>query len=333
MTTYRAVLVPVDGSSFSEQALPWALMLAERAGAQLHVVLVREPMPAWAVRPGGGTQEAQARAAEDAWMKAVAERLARETPVSVVTAVLDAPDAGELAEYAVRQGFSSDLFNRPVAGALIRYAAQHHVDVVVLATHGRGALSRLWLGSVADQLLRHFGLPVLLVRPQEGAAEPKPGHRPALRHLLVPLDGSPFAESAVGVAVALARLTGARVTLFRLMEHALPFAGVAVPMPAEVEAEVSDAWVAGGVMDMNDLVGRLGGQGVEVAGEVRTGVNAPTAIVDEAHKRGCDAIVMSTHGAGGLRRFLLGSVTERVIRLSDLPVLAYRPPEAGGRPA
>src|SRR5690606_5946298 len=105
-----------------------------------------------------------------------------------------------------------------------RYADEVGVDLVVMATHGRGALRRAWLGSVADTLVREGGRPVLLVRPPDEEARPDPDAPVTFSHLLIPLDGSDEAEQAVRPAMELGEATGARFTLLTVIPMVMPLA-------------------------------------------------------------------------------------------------------------
>jgi nucleotide-binding universal stress UspA family protein len=100
------------------------------------------------------------------------------------------------------------LLDGPVAEAIAAYAETHRVDLVVMTTHGRGLLSRAWLGSVADRLVRQLPMPMLLVRPHE--TDPADiTNPPSINHVLIPLDGSELSECIVPHALALGRLMGA----------------------------------------------------------------------------------------------------------------------------
>ena len=74
----------------------------------------------------------------------------------------------------------------------------------MMTTHGHGPLSRFWLGSVADEMVRRATTPILLVRPHEKAIDL--AAEPVLRHILIPLDGSALAEQVLGPAAALGSL-------------------------------------------------------------------------------------------------------------------------------
>ena len=141
-----------------------------------------------------------------------------------------------------------------------------------------------------------------------------------LTKILVPLDGSALAESAIPQAVELARGAGATVMLVRAAEaHTLP--GVD-PTEAQV-AVVSEAeeYLAA-------VTARLKKEGLQaVETSVWYGPAGP-AIVDAARLRKADLIVMSTHGRSGLGRLILGSVAESVLRGTSTPILLLRAPGA-----
>jgi nucleotide-binding universal stress UspA family protein len=140
----QSLMVPLDGSRFAEAALPIAALLAGRAGAKVRLALVHVPATPPGADAAGVDVTVQER--ERGYLAGTASRL---DPAGVVVPEL------LLLEGQPGSALAAELEHRPV-------------DLVVMATHGRGAVSRLWLGSVADYLIRHLHLPVLLVRPQEG---------------------------------------------------------------------------------------------------------------------------------------------------------------------
>jgi nucleotide-binding universal stress UspA family protein len=301
---YRAILVPLDGSAFSEQALPVALSIARRAGATVHLAQVHVPRPAPVMNmhdSSGDAADTQARAADRAYLEQVAQR---------ASAGSDRP-------------LSVDLLDGPVAVVLCDYAQTNHIDLIVMSTHGRGALGRMWLGSVAAALVRQAPTPVLLVRPPKMPASPD--HEPVFRRILVPLDGSPLAERALKQAVGLGALMQARYTLLQaldplVVEHTQPpyAAGLDRRLLAEVRASATDY--------LERIAARLRAQSLHV--ETKLVVGPPAfAIRDYASEHDIDLIAMATHGQGGLSRLLLGSVTDAVVHAADVPILLYRPSE------
>jgi nucleotide-binding universal stress UspA family protein len=299
---YRTLLVPLDGSRLSEHALPLAAALARRAGAALRLVRVHPPSPVGEGIAAFATEKA-AWALAKSYLEEVAGRLEACAGVKATTCVLDGPVADTLREYATGQ----------VA------------DLVVMSTHGRGPFSRFWLGSVADQLAHLLPMPLLLVRPHDAPVEL--GREPALRRLLVGLDGSSRAEEALAPALALARLTGATVTLLRVAP-APPVYGMDLPPYAAAGAAAdrdlledlrheAETYLAG-------VAERLRGEGQAVEARVAAHAHAATALLEEAGRAGCDLIALATRGRRGLPRLFLGSVADKVVRGAGVPVLLHR---------
>src|SRR5690606_22526567 len=167
----KTVLVPLDGSRFSEQAVPLGLAVARAANAELRFAHVHFPLAFEGLPYAEQDQrwDIQAREQELEYLDEVAERV----------------------RGAGHDRVAVELLDGDVVPALLGHARAVGADLVVLSSHGRGGVERAWLGSVADGLVRRSHLPVLLVRPETEEGEPPDLERlPALRHILVPLDGS-----------------------------------------------------------------------------------------------------------------------------------------------
>jgi nucleotide-binding universal stress UspA family protein len=131
-------------------------------------------------------------------------------------------------------------------------------------------------------------------------------------NVVVLLDGSPLAEAVVEPSVELARLLEARCTLFRVVEGRAGSAATAAPV-AEAEAY------------LKGIAGKVGGEGVRVERRVVVGEHAAECILDEGRAHLNQLLALATHGRGGIRRRLLGSVTDRIVRGCVAPVLIHRP--------
>ena len=171
----RTILLAVDGSTFGEQALPLALSVAQipcdrTRCPRARAILYRQPC-------AGTIRDEQLRHSERLYLESLLERL-QGTGIEIETALLDGP----------------------IADALNNEAEAIGASLIVMTTHGRGAFGRFWLGSVADLLVRQTRVPLLLLRPREGAQELT--LEPTLQSILIPLDGSPLAEQILGPAVA-----------------------------------------------------------------------------------------------------------------------------------
>jgi nucleotide-binding universal stress UspA family protein len=301
---YRSLLVPLDGSQFGEHALPLARAIACQTGATLHLVhvhVITVPISVDAIPVFDEALDAQDRAREQAYLDTLARRLSNNGAVRVTTAVLD----------------------DPVAGALQTYAAAHDVDLVVMTTHGRGAFSRFWLGSVADTLVRCAPMPILLLRPRE--TPPDLEQMPEIKHILVPLDGSALAERILPPATALGALTNAAFTLLHVIALDA-VAGYAMDWPiVRSEAGTLAARRAAAQTYLDRVAERLGAQSLAVHTAVIGGQPAP-AILEYAGDHAIDLIALATHGRSGAARILLGSIADKIVRGATTPVLLYRPP-------
>jgi nucleotide-binding universal stress UspA family protein len=190
--------------------------------------------------------------------------------------------------------------------------------LIVLTTHGRSGLGRWLYGSVADGVLRRAPVPVLLV---PATCEHRwPGGRP--RRLLVPLDGSAYAEEALAPAAQLARAAGAELRLLRVAElplHPRRPGSIMAGYDSDSTPELTRTKEYLGA-----VAARLRARGLEVT--VRTDVGAPGEVIGEhAHVAGTDLLVMATHGHTGLARLLLGSVAAGALQRANRPTLLVRP--------
>ncbi len=305
---FRSILVPLDGSPFAEQALPWAAETARRAGAMMQLALVHHPAPALATAlemPEIGAQlDEEARAREQSYLTAQVDRVRASWNVPV----------------------TSVLLNGGVGEALQHQAEASGADLLVLTTHGRGPVSRFWLGSIADQLMRRLHLPLLFVRPGESTAGV-----PQVRRILVTLDGSPFAEEALGPAQAMAGAFGAEIVLLLVIEPPVPIADPAglMVIPATVDAEKRMRESAAAYLAT--ITARLVAEGVEVSSAAVEGSTVAGAVLAQADAQRIDLLVVASHGAGGFERLVMGSVADKVVRGARIPVLVVRP-EGEGRP-
>jgi nucleotide-binding universal stress UspA family protein len=166
------------------------------------------------------------------------------------------------------------------------------------------------LGASVQEIMRAGDVPVLLVR---AGAELMP-----VRRILVALDGSPFSEEVLAPALELARSTGARVSLLEVVTR---YTGlVRLLHPGERTAETAEKFLHG-------VRGRIPPELGPVDVRVVEHANAAAGIATEARRNDVDLVAMATHGRGGFRRMLLGSVAESVVRSSRVPVLLFRPVE------
>ena len=203
------------------------------------------------------------------------------------------------------------------------HAAERLPGLIVMTTHGRSGLSRLWLGSVADALVRHAGAPVLLLR--SDAAPPADDAGPVFRHVLVPLDGSERAEAVVEHAARLGTSGATSYTLLSVVAPrpiaVRPYPGTVTPIDSDDLADRErESWTY-----LDGVAGRLRPSGAQVAIRVVVHPQPAVGILDAAAAERVDLIALATRGRAIVPRLVLGSVADKVMRGADCPVLLLRP--------
>jgi nucleotide-binding universal stress UspA family protein len=294
------ILVPLDGGPTGEAALPYAAAIARRTGGNL--VLVRA-----AHAPALSTDQSRAQA--------VAVNRA-ETYVRAQAAQLI--DQGLAVEAGVPYGAASYW--------IVEEVALRNADLVVMATHDRSGADRWLHGSVAEGVVGHAPVPVLLIR----AGANQHVERLELPHpvLLVPLDGSELAEAALPAASRLAAALGGTLVLMSVVPppgHLVHAEGVGVP----ISEQESDRLRTDAEEYLAATAGRLGNELV-TSTRVRLG-DTVTEIAELTEELQVAAVVMATHGRTGVSRVLFGSIAGRVIHIGQAPVVLVRP--ATMRPA
>jgi len=201
--------------------------------------------------------------------------------------------------------------------AISSHAQSEKVDLIVMSSHGRGGLGRAVLGSVADEVIRSSGVPVLVIRDEAtGPTVELP------RTIMVPLDGSELSEAVLPHVKPLARAVGSTIVLFWQIDwqpETLATKGPFIPL---------DALAAGGHPEMAEYLGRtasdLNESGITTDVRVWFG-NQAGSIVRFAEQERFDLVAMSTHGRHGFGRWLRGSITDHILAHTTIPVLTVRP--------
>lgn len=318
---FKRLLVPLDGSPRAEQAIPVAARIARASGGSLLLLHVTNlnvgygPYFAQASTYTGAILEAQVAGAK-VYLARVAHKhhvTDIETEIEVITGL--------------------------VAPSILTYAQLRNVDLIVMCSHRYSGLKRWALGSVAQQITRQGSIPVLVLR-ESGSMSPglsaDPTHPP---RALVALDGSPFAESAIIPAahlVAALAVPPAQGTLHLMQVVKLPTVEGELAHGRHTIENREQAIYEAGVYLQSVRDKLVTGLAAELQLQVTWSTEeskdvAETFINVAEHGEGKEAlgiydlIVLATHGRGGLQRWLLGSVTERVLGNTKLPLLIVRP--------
>ena len=311
---YSEVIVPLDGSELAEGALRYAELVARALSVPIELVEAFDVIPP--TIHGQGTMIAidemlaEARRRSSDYLAWVREQL-RTEGFAVATAVL--PGTAER--------------------AIVDRAGSDPDALVVMSTHGRGGIARWALGSVADKVLHSIPNPVLIVRAGGGSATTRDA---SVDSILVPLDGSELAELSLPHAVSLASALQARIVLLRVSLNAEHYRH-------HLGGTVGQRTTFGDPVDQlaGDLAGTEAGDADTYLTDVRRRLaveypqmervslrhvpsdNVAQAIIDAAASEP-SLLVMTTHGRSGIGRLVLGSVTDRVVRHSQAPVLVVR---------
>ena len=297
---YRSVIVPLDGSAFAENALPAAAMLAREFGATLCLVHVHVPMPP--------AHLFEVPLVAEANFEAEVQNRIHEYLVTVAD------------QYkAPGQKIETSYSTGNVVPELRTAIEKHSGDLVVMTTHGRGGMARFWIGSTADQLVRETHVPILLLRPESETAADLA--QPNFQRVLVTLDGSRESEQILPHAIALGQPGCTEMRLLRVVSPRVP---IIYPAP-RIETRRSDDLEQQALTYLGGIATDLEPNRVRVTVDVITHLNPAMAVLEYAKRESIDLIAMATHGRGGVRRMLLGSVADKVLRGAMTPMLLLRP--------
>jgi nucleotide-binding universal stress UspA family protein len=290
---FDRIIVPVDFSDGSRTAFGHGAAFAEAFGSVLELVHVVEHVgqthPAfWTTEPGlAGELHQQALTLAEASMQQLLPHLPTTAGVQLQTHVLSGSLPGTLSEHA----------------------AETHAGLIVVASHGRTGLSRWLLGSVSERLLRTAPCPVLIVRGGSASDHPR------LRRLLVAVDLSEHSRHALEVAGQIARSFGAAIEV--LYVWAAPFYDAAEHFDAELFERIRQSARS----ELDEFVASAG-LSPDLAVSVSIASGTPSQKISERVQASApDLLVLGSHGHGGFKRLILGSVAETVVRYASCAAL------------
>ena len=250
------------------------------------------------------------------------------TPADVINRAIAQAENDLLAEAEIikTEGVKSSI--RVGAGSpaevIVSEAHAESVDLIAMATRRESALARGVLGSVTDRVLHSTSIPLLTLYPGEIHEFEESNNGP--ERVIVPLDGSALSESAVKPAMEIAQAAGSEIIFTEILR--LPFFGVGV---AGIEYGAGDFGIDAQKLEISTylqgFVRDAEATGLKASASVRSG-SPSQQIVEEASEIDGSIIVMASHGSGGLKRWVVGSVADKVIRSARRPVLVI-PPKTG----
>jgi nucleotide-binding universal stress UspA family protein len=300
MITLRTVLVPYDGSEFSQRALHHAVSLARWYKAAITLLHV-DPREIVLTENGA------------AWRSPV-DPAERKRLVSWLGEIGDeARNAGVSVEARVSEG-------RPTT-EIVRVAQEMRADLVVMGTHGRTGFDRLVLGSVTEKVLRQAPCPVLTVTSK--TVPVYRSGRPPFESVVCPVDFSEDSLRALEYALSLAQEAYGRLTILHALEQ---FPAEEEPVLAPFDLGSYHKAVERAVRGrLAEILPRGAPDWCRPEHVVARG-KAWRAILDAAETRTADLIVMGVHGRNAVDLALFGSTTHHVVRAARCPVLVVRRP-------
>jgi nucleotide-binding universal stress UspA family protein len=323
MIRHKQILVPVEIHENATPVVQWAALLAQVMESRLTLLHVNESLEPFTTRPafrGGGSPDALTTTEE--WRKSY-EQSARQELAQLVEQCC----AGMSVETVLREGRAHR--------EILEYLERVPCDLIVMGTHGRPWYQRFFLGNTAEAVLRVASIPTLIVHNTADKQLP-----PQLTRLVLSSDFSAGSKAAEEEALTLAAYGVKEVFLVHTVEN--PLLDVYEPDTAEIDLrrlmEESRQHPPRSAQPFWDHAHQVAeaklmllrqqflGAGVQVELFVTEGFPAEE-IVRIAENRRADLIVMATHGRTGIRRLLLGSVTEKVVRIAHCPVLVVRSQE------
>lgn len=294
---FKKIVIPLDGSLLAEQALSFLPRFVSPLQTHIDLVCVVQP-----------------------WVYALG--MSEATPISVINDLHENWQAYLHQQEIFLQGLGytvqSHVLEGDIAAEILALAANKNADLIVMSTHGRSGFRRLALGSVAERVLHNATIPLLLVR--EGAALHTTN---PIEHLLVPLDGSSFAERSIPLAVELSTQTGATLTMLRVVQDLDAQNKQIIFKSEEAAEEAVTQWKLLATRYLDELAKGIKAEGVKVSSMVLSG-DPENLIGTIAETLPADLIVMSTHGRSGVSRWVYGSVANKVLRTASCPVLLVR---------
>jgi nucleotide-binding universal stress UspA family protein len=289
------ILIPLDGSKLSEASLGPGVELARAFDAELHLLGVCE-----------GPDEKHHRL-----MQAYLER-------NVEAMRGNAASAPRRAKTVVLCG--------DPAGQILDYAAREQVSLLIMVTHGHSGIMPWTMGGTANKIVHGAPMPVLLLRAT--AVKKKGPQKSIFGKILLPLDGSGAGETAATLILEIAARLKSEVTLLTVIESSQrvhTIGGLDYIRFPEQEVEKTKRDMSG---YLDCAVRRFRDRGIEAHSELRSG-HAAEVILKSAKAAGAQLVAMSSHGKSGLREWVFGSVSQKVLHAGKTHLLLVKPtPEA-----
>jgi nucleotide-binding universal stress UspA family protein len=308
---FERILVPLDGSARAELILSQVARILKREDSEILLLRIVD-VPAAMGRVSLGAIRNLEREEAQKYVHQLARRF-HDQGAKVHARVAEGPPAEVILETARREG----------------------ATLIAMSTHGRSGVARWALGSVTEKVARASTVPLLLVRSfrrtSKGDLEPVMPEELPFRRILVPVDGSPTSMSILGPAAKFGQLFGSEMLALHVETPYIPPSPVLPGMEAVFPAPLPPPTPAEKDPITEKAAKRFDQAGLQATRLTTVGEPA-CEILDLSVNRGMDLIALGTHGRSGLSRWAVGSVAERVLRSTQVPLLLIRTPAGARRP-
>jgi nucleotide-binding universal stress UspA family protein len=287
---WKRILVPLDGSNLAERALAYVEELATAFNSEVILLYVSEP------------KEEQYRPMHQLYLEEVAKRVKEHVKK--------------------RARIKMALLTGEAAEEIINYARKNKASVIIMASHGRSGITAWVMGNVANNVLRAAEVPVLLIRVTKPSRKVPP--KRLVERVLLPLDGSERGEVAVPYVKKLINKLGVEVILLGVVaagQHIRTVGGLDYILYPEAELELVKA-------EAKEYLDRVyqrlkGGRGA-LRLELKVSDDVAGEIIKFADKAKATLIAISAHGHSGIEKWVFGSVANKIVQASKIPVLVVR---------
>ncbi|MFC1865583.1 universal stress protein [Chloroflexota bacterium] len=301
---FNKILLPLDGSDFSEIASSYAPDLVKIQGVELTLirVLVSESR------------------------RSLEEELAY---LGKQVKTINAAMGMQTESGALKPKINKELVIGHPVSEIFSYVQNKNIDLVIMATHGRSGIANLIMDSVAKKVVRASEVPVLLIKTHKGEIKAADRDTDITRKVLIPLDGTKLNESVIPLIQAFISQFGdkrSEIILLSVYEPSSIQSSHSVVTSEAVQAAGVDSFKRRREVNqyLSELAGQVRNDGFNISTKLITG-NPTEKIIEQARKNGVSLIAMATHGRSGITKMVYGGVAEAVIRSSRIPILVIRP--------
>lgn len=312
---FQRILVPLDGSQRSEQALTLAARIAQVNHSSIFLLHSVEILSIYSMQTIDMMERIQQQ--EEQWARGYLDRVKQSALLEHIPTM-------------------TKIYIGNPSSAILEEIAQQNVDLVVLCSHGYTGLKQWVLGSVAQKIARMCPVPVLIQRDEHPLSCGTESEEQPIIQVCVALDGSAQAEAviepAISIAAACAPSHRAEIHLLRIIEPLNPADENAFSEIYQLDLQkLIYQHAQTYLQDMVKHLKQKAEPGIEIIGSLRSGIDIAQEIIqytescNASNYSSCQLLAMSTHGHNAIDRWIFGSIAERVLSRTKLPLLIMRP--------